>query len=312
MNLVYDDDFEIECLGVQEEWVYDIEVEDNHNFFANDICVHNSSFLNFEPIVKKVFKDKEPSESEIIDFLIKICDDLMQKFIDKSFGELCVLTNAFENALHMKREKICSSALWRKKKNYILNVWNNEGVQFAEPKIKLSGIEAVKSSTPAFCRVAIKDAIEIIMNREENELIDYVKDIKAKFFSLSPEEVSSPRGITDMDKFHSRETIYRKSTPVHCRGALLYNHYIKEKQLTHKYSLISNGEKVKYCYLRLPNPIRENVITYIQKLPPELGLHKYIDYDLQFEKTFLVPIKSILDIIGWRTEKRVNLLNFYE
>lgn len=312
MELVCGDAFEIEDLGIQEEWVYDIEVEDNHNFFANDICVHNSCFLNFEPIIKKFFNGKSPTEETVINFLMKVCDGIMQKFIDKSFDELCQVTNAYQNCLHMKREKICSSALWRKKKNYILNVWDNEGVRYAAPKIKISGIEAVKTSTPAYCRGAIYDAIKIIMNGEESELIDYVKKARDEFFSLPPEDVSFPKGITDMDKFHSPHTIYRKSTPMHCRGALLHNFHIKRLKLTHKYSLISNGEKIKFCYLKLPNPIRENAITYIQKLPPELGLHKYVDYEMQFEKTFLAPLRSILDIIGWRTEKRVNLADFYE
>ena len=271
----------------------------------------DSCFLHFNPIVEKIFKDKKPSEEEVINFLTQVCDGVLQKFIDKSFDELCNITNAYQNCLHMKREKICSSALWRKKKNYILNVWDNEGVRYSEPKIKMSGIEAVKTSTPAFCRVAIKDAIDIIMNGEENELIDFIKKTKDDFFKLNPEDISTPRGITDMDKFHSPSTIYRKSTPIHSRGALLYNHYLKNLKLTHKYSLISNGEKIKVCYLKMPNPIRENVISYIQTLPPELGLHRYVDYETQFDKTFMSPIISLLDIIGWRTEKRVNLANFY-
>jgi DNA polymerase elongation subunit (family B) len=271
----------------------------------------DSVFLHFNPIVEKIFKDKHPEEVEVINFLTRICDGVLQKFIDKSFDELCNLTNAYENCLHMKREKICSSALWRKKKNYILNVWDNEGVRYSEPKIKMSGIEAVKTSTPAFCRVAIKNAIDIIMNGEENELIDFVKKTKNEFFKLSPEEISTPKGITDMDKFYSASTIYRKSTPMHSRGALLYNYHLKRLKLTHKYPLISNGEKIKVCYLKLPNPIRENVISYSRILPPELGIHKYIDYETQFDKTFMSPIISLLDIIGWRTEKRVNLANFY-
>jgi DNA polymerase elongation subunit (family B) len=271
----------------------------------------DSVFLHFNPIIDKIFGDKKTSEEKIISFLTTVCDTTIQQFIDKSFDELCELTNAYENRLHMKREKICSSALWRKKKNYILNVWDNEGVRYAEPKIKMSGIEAVKSSTPAFCRAAIYDAIHIIMNGEENEIIDFIKKTKEKFFKLTPEEVSSPCGITDMDKFYSKTTIYRKSTPMHSRGALLYNYHLKRLKLAHKYPLISNGEKIKVCYLKVPNPIRENTISYIQTLPPELGLHKYIDYEMQFDKTFMKPIISLLDIIGWKTEKKVNLANFY-
>lgn len=272
----------------------------------------DSTFLNFNPIVDKIFGDKKPSELEIIDFLTKVCDGVLQEYIDKSFDQLCEVTNAYQNCLHMKREKICSSALWRKKKNYILNVWDNEGVRFSEPKITMKGIEAVKTSTPAFCRGAIEKAIKIIMNGTENELINYIKKTKSEFYKLTPEDISFPSGLSNMDKYASNDKIYGKSTPIHTRGALLYNHYVKVLKLTKKYSLIQNGEKIKYCYLKLPNPIREDVISYIRNLPPELGLHKYIDYDTQFEKSFVQPLKSLLDIIGWGLEKRVNLANFYE
>jgi DNA polymerase elongation subunit (family B) len=271
----------------------------------------DSAFLYFEPIVKKVFKDKNPSEEKIINFLMKVCDGVMQEFIDKSFNELCQITNAYQNCLHMKREKICSSALWRKKKNYILNVWDNEGVRYSEPKIKMSGIEAVRTSTPAYCRVAIKNAIDIIMNGEEDEVINFIDKTRKEFFNLTAEEIAFPRSTSNIQKFHSPHSIYRKSTPIHVRGSLLYNYYIKEKKLTHKYSLIQSGEKIKYVYLKKPNTIHENIISFIQALPKELNLDRYIDYDLQFEKSFLDPLRSILDIIGWKVEKVSSLESFF-
>lgn len=271
----------------------------------------DSAFLYFDPIVKKVFKDKNPTEEEVINFLIKACDSIMQDFINKAFDELCTITNAYENHLHMKREKICSSALWRKKKNYILNVWDNEGVRYSEPKIKMSGIEAVKTSTPAFCRGAIKNAIEIIMNGEENEIVDFISKIKTEFLTLPADKIAFPRSATDVGKYYSKSLIYSKGTPIHIRGSLLFNHYVKEYDLTHKYSLIQNGEKIKYVYLKKPNPIHENIISFIQTLPKELNLDKYIDYELQFEKSFLDPIRSILDIIGWNTETTSTLDSFF-
>lgn len=271
----------------------------------------DSAFLYFEPIVQKVFKDKTPSEDEIINFLIKVCDTVMQEFIDKSFNKLCNVTNAYENCLHMKREKVCSSAFWRKKKNYILNVWDNEGVRYSEPKIKISGIEAIKTSTPAYCRKAIKGGIEILMNGEQEDMIDYVNKIREEFKTLPAEVIASPKGISNLQKFHSDSSIYVKGTPMHVRGALLYNHYIQEKNLTSKYSLINSGEKIKYIYLKTPNTIGENVISFIQKFPRELNLDKYIDYDVQFEKTFLEPLKSLVEIIGWKTEHTVSLESFF-
>lgn len=307
MELLYDDNFTIKNLGEREEWVYDIEVEENHNFFANDICVHNSCFLTLDSIVNKIFKDKNPTEEAIINFLCSICDNQIQDVIVKIFDDFAKATNAYENHLHMKREKICSSALWKAKKNYILNVWDNEGVRYAEPKIKISGIEAVKTTAPAICRKRADEAIKIIMNKTEDDLIEFVKQFKKEFFSLPPEEVSFPKRVSDVDKWVSKSTTYIKGTPIHSRAAILYNNLIEEKNLITKYPIIRNGDNLKYCYLRLPNPIKEDVIGFVQRFPKELGLQKYVDYQKQFELTFIQPLTKILDVIGWRTEKTYTL-----
>lgn len=303
--------FKVTDLGIQEEWVYDIEVDDNHNFFANDICVHNSCFLHLESLVNKVFQDKEVDEETIINFLCKICDNQIQDVINKIFDSLFHRTNAFENHLHMKREKICSSGLWKAKKNYILNVWDNEGIRLSEPKIKISGIEAVKSSTPAVCRDKIKKAIECIMNSTEDELINFIHSFKKEFFSLPPEDISSPRGVSNMEKYTSAQSLYIKGTPIQARAAILYNYHLKENNLLQKYPLIKSGEKIKFCYLKLPNPIKEDVIGFVQRFPRDLNLEKYVDYELQFNKTFIEPLTKILDVIGWKTEKQTSIDSFF-
>ena len=173
------------------------------------------------------------------------------------------------------------------------------------------GIEAVKSSTPAPCRTMIKDGLKIMMNGTEEEVIDYIDDCRAKFKTLPPEDIAFPRTASNVQKYKASSTIYAKGTPIHIRGALLFNHYVKQKKLDNKYSLIGNGEKVKFLYLKKPNVIQENVISFIQDFPTEIGLDKYIDYDLQFEKSFVEPLKAILDAIGWNVEKTVNLELFF-
>ena len=173
------------------------------------------------------------------------------------------------------------------------------------------GIEAVKSSTPAPCRTMIKDGLKIMMNGTEEEVIDYIDDCRAKFKTLPPEDIAFPRTASNVQKYKASSTIYTKGTPIHIRGALLFNHYVKQKKLENKYSLIGNGEKVKFLYLKKPNLIQENVISFIQDFPTEIGLDKYIDYDLQFEKSFVEPLKAILDAIGWNVEKTVNLELFF-
>ena len=173
------------------------------------------------------------------------------------------------------------------------------------------GIEAVKSSTPAPCRQAIKDALKVVMKGTEDEAIDFIENFRKEFKSLPPEDISFPRSVSEVTKYKSNRGIYEKGTPIHCRGALLFNHHVKRLGLEGKYSLIKNGEKIKFCYLRSPNPIHENVMSFIQDFPRELGLEKYVDYDLQFEKSFLDPLKIILDVIGWGVEKTVNLESFF-
>jgi DNA polymerase elongation subunit (family B) len=175
----------------------------------------------------------------------------------------------------------------------------------------MMGIEAVKSSTPAPCRTMIKDGLKIMMNGTEEDVIHFIDDCRAKFKTLPPEDIAFPRTASNVQKYKASSTIYTKGTPIHIRGALLFNHYVKQKKLDNKYSLIGNGEKVKFLYLKRPNVIQENVISFIQDFPTEIGLDKYIDYDLQFEKSFVEPLKAILDAIGWNVEKTVNLELFF-
>ena len=186
-------------------------------------------------------------------------------------------------------------------------VWDNEGVLYSEPKIKISGIEAVKSSTPAVCRSKIRTAIEYIMSSTEDKLIDFIQEFKEEFFTLPPEDVSFPRRVSDIDKWFSKSTTYIKGTPIQARASILYNKYIKEKNLDNKYPLIKNGENLKFCYLRTPNPIREDVIGFVQRFPKELNLEQYVDYNTQFNLTFIQPLTKILDVIGWKTEKHATL-----
>jgi DNA polymerase elongation subunit (family B) len=207
----------------------------------------------------------------------------------------------------MKRENIAERGIWTAKKRYVLNVWDSEGVRYAEPKLKIMGIEAVKSSTPAPCRQMIKDALKIIMTKTEDDLISYIDSCRKKFYALPPEDISFPKTANNINKYKSFSGIYEKKCPIHVRGVLLYNHYIKNKKLNNKYPIINNGEKIKYCYLKTPNTIHENVISFIQQFPKELNLGKYVDYELQFEKSFIDPLKTILHCIGWGIEKTTTL-----
>ena len=271
----------------------------------------DSIYLNMGPLVDKFLSRQSDDKTKVVQLLDKICQDKLEPFIESSYQELADYVSAYEQKMIMKRENIAERGIWTAKKRYILNVWNSEGVQYNEPKLKMMGIEAVKSSTPAPCRQMIKDGLKLMMNGTEEDVIDFIDECRKKFKTLPPEEIAFPRSVSDVVKYKSNSDIYIKGTPIHCRGALLFNHYIKEKKLTNKYSLIGNGEKIKFLYLKKPNIIQENIISFIQDFPKELGLDKYIDYDLQFEKSFVEPLKSILDAIGWNVTKINTLESFF-
>ena len=285
-----------------------LQTEDVDYVIASDT---DSIYINFGPLVDKFFSNVNGDKAKLVTILDKICQDKLEPFIEKSYQELATYVNAYAQKMQMKRENIADRGIWTAKKRYILNVWDSEGVRYEDPKLKIMGIEAVKSSTPAPCRKMIKDALNLMMGGTEDEVIDFIDAARTKFKKMPPEDIAFPRTVSDVNKHKSSATIYGKGTPIHVRGALLYNYYVKEKHLDTKYSLINNGEKIKFLYLKKANPIRENVISFIQDFPVELGVDKYIDYDLQFDKAFLEPVKVILDAIGWNVEKVVNLELFF-
>ena len=271
----------------------------------------DSIYLNLGSLVETVFKGREKSDQSVLRFLEKVCDVEFEKYIQNSYEALATTVNAYDQKMFMKRENIANKGIWTAKKRYILNVWNSEGVQYAEPKLKMMGIEAVKSSTPAACRTAIKDALKVIMNGTESDVQEFVGNFRKKFESMPPEDIAFPRGCNGVGKFSNPATIYSKGTPIHVRGALLYNFHAKKNKVTHKYPLIQEGEKVKFLYLRRPNKINENVISFFQTLPKEFGLDKYIDFDIQFQKSFLDPLQVIMDTINWKAEKIATLEDLF-
>jgi len=285
-----------------------LKTEDTDYVIASDT---DSIYLNMGPFVDAIFKGREATHVEIVDFLDKVCEMEFQKYIESSYEALAKYVNAYDQKMFMARENIADRGIWTAKKRYILNVWDSEGVRYADPKLKIMGLEAVKSSTPAPCRQMIKDGLKVIMSGTEEEMIDYIESCRTKFKSLPPEEISFPRSVSNVTKYKGDNTIYAKGTPMHVRGALLYNHYVKENKLDRKYAYIQNGEKIKFCYLKDPNPIRENVISFIQDFPKELNLTKYVDYETQFNKAFVEPVKAVLNAIGWEVERRISLESFF-
>ena len=264
----------------------------------------DSLYVNFGPLVG-LLKPKNP-----VYFLDKICKDHFEPALAKAYAQLFKNMNGHKNRMEMGREVIADRGIWTAKKRYILNVHNNEGVQYAEPKLKIMGIEAIKSSTPEVVRNKFKEVFKIILSGTEADTQKYIADFRQQFNSLPPEQVSFPRSISNITDWMERGS-YKKGTPIHVRGAILYNKYLKQHKLTKKYESVVNGDRLKFTYLKVPNPIQENVIAYPDVLPEEFKLHRYVDYDLQFEKTFIEPLNFILKAVGWSAEEQATLEDFF-
>jgi len=218
--------------------------------------------------------------------------------------------------MQMGREVIADKGIWTAKKRYMLNVWDSEGVRYTEPKLKIMGIETTRSSTPEFVRKHLKTAINITMNGTESDMIDFVEKCRKEFYSLPPEDIAFPRSVNGMDKYTDRGTIYKKSTPIAVKGALIYNHYLNQFKISKKYRKIQEGDKIKFLMLKKPNPLggvvgEDQVISFPNILPKEFKLEGYIDFKIQFEKSFIDPLTAILDTIGWSTEKKNTLENLF-
>jgi DNA polymerase elongation subunit (family B) len=224
---------------------------------------------------------------------------------------LAEYVKAFEQKMQMKREGLSDKGIWTAKKRYILNVYNNEGVQYAEPEMKVMGLEMVKSSTPSAIREKMKETIRLMLRGTEDDVQKFIEDFRKEFKTLPPEEISFPRGLNGLKEYSDSVMMYKKGTPIHVKGAILYNHYLKQKGLTKQYPLIQEGEKLKFTYLKQPNPFKDTVISYPVRLPKEFGIHDFIDYDMQFDKAYLEPVKIILGCIGWNHEKVSSLEGFF-
>ena len=285
-----------------------LETTDVDYVIASDT---DSIYLRLGELINKFNVEKNRDKQGVIAFMDKICEEKLQPYIDKSYTELALYVKAYAQKMQMKREGLSDKGIWTAKKRYILNVYNNEGVQYAEPKMKVMGLEMVKSSTPSAIRSKMKESIKIMLNGSESDIHEFISNFREEFRKLPPEDISFPRGCNGLSKYFDSVILYKSGTPIHVKGAILYNHFLKEMKLDKKYPMIQEGEKLKFAYLKRPNNFRDSVVSFPSSLPKEFDLHKDIDYELQFEKAFLEPIKVILNCLNWKTEKVSTLEDFF-
>jgi len=299
-------------------------IEEHMNDFLNSLlktdgedyviaCDTDSMYVNLDKLVRFSFGGRPDHDqaTRVVDFLDTACKKKIEPYIASCYEELSRLTNAYQQKMHMKRESIADKGLWTGKKHYVMQSYDDEGVRYTTPKIKMVGIEAVRSSTPKVCRDSIKKAINILLNQGKDSLTKYIDEFREEFYAMPVEDVAFPRGLKGLSDYRDVSNIYQKGTPIQVRGALLFNHFVVNKQLENKYQLLSDGDKIKFCYLKKPNPIHENVISFVGTLPTELNLTSYIDYELQFEKAFIDPIKTITDVLKWDLTNSATLEDFF-
>ena len=261
-------------------------------------------YITLDKLVDKTFEGKTPTTDNIIDWMDRAAEKIVEPYIDKVYNKLATYMNAYEQKMVMKREALADKGIWTAKKRYALHVFDLEGTRFKEPYMKIMGLETQRSSVPLICRDSMKKAIRIIMEQDQNNLLDFVESFKKQFFSSGFEDIAFPRGVRGLTKYKGHgPTIYAKGTPIHVRGALVYNDMLDRYGLVNTYNPVYEGDKIKFCYLKLPNPTRENVISISQALPKQFGVDEYIDYQKQFEKSFLEPMKTITESIGWKVEQ---------
>ena len=291
-------------------------IEQKMNQYMNKICKTtdvdyviaadtDSIYVTFEKLIPD-----GSDELQAVDLIDKFCETKIQHYINSCYDELAGMMNAYQQKMQMKRETIANKGIWKAKKMYILNAWNVEGVQYDKPKLKIQGIEAVRSSTPYACRENIKTALSIIMNENEHALHKFIQEFREKFMELPFEDVAFPRGVKGMNKYKDASAIYKSATPIQVKGSLIFNHMLKQYDIK-SIPPIMDGDKIKFAYLKTPNPIGESVIATADYIPVEFNLNKYIDRDLQFDKAFLEPLKAITGVIGWEVEQRATLEGFF-
>lgn len=277
------------------------KTEDVDYVIASDT---DSLYISMEKFVEIITKGKDVSKDKIVDAIDAFCKTNLQKALDKAYEELAEYMNAFQNKMFMARENIGDKAIWTGKKRYIMNVLDSKGIRLKEPKLKIMGIEAIRSSTPMICRQTIKDTLKIIVNGTESEVMEYVANFRKQFITLPFEDIATPSSVNGLTKYSDRHTIYKSGTPMHVKGALLYNKILRDRELHNQFPTISDGDKIKFAYLKSPNPVKDTVIACPTVLPRQLDLDRYIDKEKQFERSFATPIKTILDAIGWQIEKK--------
>lgn len=305
--------FTIECLGEFDEYVYDIEVENTHNFFGNNILVHNSNYLDVTDIVyhPKLNWNKLPDQ-KIVDNIDKFCSEKLDKVLEKAFDKLAVEMNSYKQTISMKREAI-GKGVFVAPKNYTMLVYDNEGQRYLEPKMKVTGLEAIRSDTPKVFREVLKKIYKMMYYETNLDVQKVVKEFHDEYMQLKLIDIGEPTGVSINEYTNSNQLgVFSSGMPYHVKAAFTYNTVIKNMNLMSDNQLIREGDKIKLYRLKKENPYKNNRIAIVDSIPPELELEKYVDREAMFEQFFIKACNRVLTVKGWSAYKKVDLSSVFD
>lgn len=265
-------------------------------------------------VVETIVKNRHPDitdKQKLTDLINEFAENEVEPFIENCYQELSNYMNCDINLLDMKREAIADTFIIRAKKNYIMRMYDNEGVRYAEPYYKMMGIEVVRTSHPIMVRDALKTAMKMIIEGSNDEIRLFVKNFKKEFMNAPLNKIAAPRGMNDLTKYMNEDYTAKQyeylpeggkkklTIPMNATASINYNFLVNKYNLSNKYEFIKNGSKIKYLPLKEPNPIKSHVIGFIDDIPTEFGLNDYVDKEAHFNKMFVGPLESFLVYNGW-------------
>lgn len=262
----------------------------------------DSAAVDMTDLVYKFHKRDDPFEDKL-NTITKLCDKHFAKMLDDRFIQFAGHLNSMKNRIVMKREKIASAILVAKK-NYVVNVYDNEGVRYATPKLSVTGLESVKASTPKFFRKKLEEGYKLCFDDDEEKIHKFVLSVHEELYNLHIDDLAGNTTVNNITLFQDGLGGYRTGTPGHVRAAIAYNNLVSASD---QYQKINNGDKVKIIQLKEPNPVKSKSICWIDKFPDDLIDPKYIDREKDYQKFFIKPFTRVLDVLSWHTEYQPNL-----
>ena len=270
-------EFSVECIGEKEEWVYDIEVEDNHNFFGNDILLHNSVYI--EAKTKNLYDILEEGKK-----LMELLNTSYNAFVKERNGEECSLEIEFEkifdSILFVSKKGEESGA---KKKYAYLPLWVEGKTSVDE--IEYTGFETVRSDTPRIAREVQKKVLEMILyDNKKEDVIEYLKSVYKEIINreIPDEEIGIPT------KIKANLLNYKSVGPI-IKGAMYSNKYLGTR--------FGQGNKPKFLYVKtVPQGYPDTkVLTFDEKLPDGF----IPDWDKVTTRIFKNKLQEIFKAVGW-------------